>query len=80
MLVCDKIFGSNCEDDESRRNFIFFFSSRRRHTRSGRVTGVQTCALPICFSDAIFDLDHNGATAAKTLGIKREIGCGPVHG
>ena len=26
----------------------FFFSSRRRHTRSGRVTGVQTCALPIC--------------------------------
>jgi len=23
------------------------FSSRRRHTRSGRVTGVQTCALPI---------------------------------
>ena len=28
--------------------FVFFFSSRRRHTRSGRVTGVQTCALPIC--------------------------------
>ena len=27
--------------------FCFFFSSRRRHTRSGRVTGVQTCALPI---------------------------------
>ena len=26
---------------------FFFFSSRRRHTRSGRVTGVQTCALPI---------------------------------
>ena len=26
---------------------VFFFSSRRRHTRSGRVTGVQTCALPI---------------------------------
>ena len=26
----------------------FFFSSRGRHTRSGRVTGVQTCALPIC--------------------------------
>ena len=25
----------------------FFFSSRGRHTRSGRVTGVQTCALPI---------------------------------
>ena len=25
----------------------FFFSSRRRHTRCARVTGVQTCALPI---------------------------------
>ena len=24
------------------------FSSRRRHTRSSNVTGVQTCALPIC--------------------------------
>src|SRR3546814_2823892 len=26
----------------------FFFSSRRRHTRCALVTGVQTCALPIC--------------------------------
>src|SRR3546814_4566514 len=25
------------------------FSSRRRHTRCALVTGVQTCALPICF-------------------------------
>src|SRR3546814_8314103 len=41
-----------------------FFSSRRRHTRCALVTGVQTCALPICgfirtqalvsFIDAIF--------------------------
>src|SRR3546814_10505727 len=28
-------------------NFLFF-SSRRRHTRCALVTGVQTCALPIC--------------------------------
>src|SRR3546814_2706352 len=28
---------------------FFFFSSRRRHTRCALVTGVQTCALPICF-------------------------------
>src|SRR3546814_16876867 len=28
--------------------YIFFFSSRRRHTRCALVTGVQTCALPIC--------------------------------
>src|SRR3546814_1913040 len=29
---------------------FFFFSSRRRHTRCALVTGVQTCALPICSS------------------------------
>src|SRR3546814_4819428 len=27
--------------------WVFFFSSRRRHTRCALVTGVQTCALPI---------------------------------
>src|SRR3546814_15015325 len=26
---------------------VFFFSSRRRHTRCALVTGVQTCTLPI---------------------------------
>src|SRR3546814_5630284 len=34
-------------------NVVFFFSSRRRHTRCALVTGVQTCALPI----SIIDLD-----------------------
>src|SRR3546814_7460923 len=29
---------------------FFFFSSRRRHTSCALVTGVQTCALPICFA------------------------------
>src|SRR3546814_6679135 len=28
-------------------SMVFFFSSRRRHTRCALVTGVQTCALPI---------------------------------
>src|SRR3546814_12643736 len=28
--------------------YAFFVSSRRRHTRCALVTGVQTCALPIC--------------------------------
>src|SRR3546814_17162919 len=28
----------------------FFCSSRRRHTRCALVTGVQTCALPICLT------------------------------
>src|SRR3546814_10077147 len=31
-------------------DYLFFFSSRRRHTRCALVTGVQTCALPICVS------------------------------
>src|SRR3546814_1076052 len=30
--------------------YVFFFSSRRRHTRCALVTGVQTCALPIYVS------------------------------
>src|SRR3546814_10240904 len=35
---------------------LFFFSSRRRHTRCALVTGVQTCALPIYWAIvALFD-------------------------
>src|SRR3546814_3993692 len=34
---------------------LFFFSSRRRHTRCALVTGVQTCALPICAGDFTAD-------------------------
>src|SRR3546814_7063101 len=30
---------------------LFFFSSKRRHTRCALVTGVQTCALPISQQD-----------------------------
>src|SRR3546814_9061187 len=37
--------------------FCFFFSSRRRHTRSALVTGVQTCALPILLG-LLECLDH----------------------
>src|SRR3546814_2524141 len=33
--------------------FVFFFSSRRRHTRCALVTGVQTCALPICVQSSV---------------------------
>src|SRR3546814_6120483 len=36
----------------------FFFSSRRRHTRCALVTGVQTCALPICMAFVATVLDH----------------------
>src|SRR3546814_7860604 len=31
---------------------LFFFASRRRHTRCALVTGVQTCARPISLDDA----------------------------
>src|SRR3546814_1600939 len=37
---------------------LFFFSSRRRHTRCALVTGVQTCALPI--SRLVFSQDFAG--------------------
>src|SRR3546814_5503736 len=49
---------------------FFFFSSRRRHTRCALVTGVQTCALPICLrrgrvmSAAIFELSVTCHVAA----------------
>src|SRR3546814_3975926 len=33
--------------------FVFFFSSRRRHTRCALVTGVQTCALPIFLAGGV---------------------------
>src|SRR3546814_7353016 len=32
-------------------DLLFFFSSRRRHTRCALVTGVQTCALPISYGE-----------------------------
>src|SRR3546814_9425214 len=32
---------------------VFFFSSRRRHTRCALVTGVQTCALPISLRSTV---------------------------
>src|SRR3546814_3517605 len=40
MIVCCSLY------------HLFFFSSRRRHTRCALVTGVQTCALPISFADS----------------------------
>src|SRR3546814_8654235 len=32
---------------------MFLFSIRRRQTRCALVTGVQTCALPICFAEVM---------------------------
>src|SRR3546814_5816991 len=48
---------------------LFFFSSRRRHTRCALVTGVQTCALPIFVGGAGVDhaLDMAGAELFRLL-------------
>src|SRR3546814_1223535 len=50
---------------------VFFFSSRRRHTRCALVTGVQTCALPIWvlgsdveIHESIANLVHNAINHA----------------
>src|SRR3546814_359119 len=46
--------------------FMFFFSSRRRHTRCALVTGVQTCALPISRM-AMQGMEFMGDVPWKTL-------------
>src|SRR3546814_2427480 len=57
--------------------FIFFFSSRRRHTRCALVTGVQTCALPICANtgstwDAWYS--HDGVFWTQLVAAQAESG------
>src|SRR3546814_19178481 len=42
---------------------FFFFSSRRRHTSCALVTGVQTCALPICQLQASASCPHGVGVA-----------------
>src|SRR3546814_2334232 len=49
---------------------LFFFSSRRRHTRCALVTGVQTCALPISAPGEAIVIKlglHRGPCIAVTL-------------
>ena len=72
--------------------FFFFFSSRRRHTRCADVTGVQTCALPICAQSSSYGLGQSPpkpralssfvagfkAAAAKRINLVRGIPGAPV--
>src|SRR3546814_8142685 len=59
---------------------IFFFSSRRRHTRCALVTGVQTCALPIfkCYDSARDGTArwsaHTGFDDPNTRSEERRVG------
>src|SRR3546814_6093049 len=54
---------------------LFFFSSRRRHTRCALVTGVQTCALPI-FGGG---LEERGGAEVQQAGIDHLAGRQPRH-
>src|SRR3546814_8444221 len=44
------------------------FSSRRRHTRCALVTGIQTCALPICY---VRQCKKRGFIFGKNAGIAK---------
>src|SRR3546814_4733441 len=51
---------------------IFFFSSRRRHTRCALVTGVQTCALPIFKHEDVF------LSSGVQLMVRSDVGASGV--
>src|SRR3546814_8741459 len=55
------------------RSLLFFFASRRRHTRCALVTGVQTCALPICRAQELDELgDRLQAQQAQLEQLREE--------
>src|SRR3546814_9427178 len=51
---------------------MFFFSSRRLHTRCALVTGVQTCALPI-LNSTYFSDQFVESRAADQIAVAVEI-------
>src|SRR3546814_5084553 len=64
------------------RSVIFFFSSRRRHTRCALVTGVQTCALPISPLATSSDrgpLDGSAKSSKKMAGRARSSSPRPAR-
>src|SRR3546814_5508531 len=56
---------------------LFFFSSRRRHTRFALVTGVQTCALPICI---MFAKPKTKVKAPTNMMLLNSTTSSPCHG
>src|SRR3546814_2072575 len=54
---------------------FFFFSSIRRHTSCALVTGVQTCALPICLGAIIASVRGTGM-GLVAFGFQILIGVG----
>src|SRR3546814_6496035 len=55
---------------------VFFFSSRGRHTRCALVTGVQTCALPICrcVAGAARGAGEDDPAGARRAGVRGRRG------
>src|SRR6266487_792546 len=55
--------------------FIFFFFQAEDGIRDGRVTGVQTCALPISLVDEVLDVEPTGnrVDLLSVYGIAREV-------
>src|SRR3546814_20639422 len=51
--------------------FVFFFSSRRRHTSCALVTGVQTCALPISGPDLLRQVPAARSPAKRRRSLHR---------
>src|SRR3546814_8989120 len=60
--------------------FFFFFSSRRRHTRCALVTGVQTCALPICARSVRAALRFVGDRRRRQCAGRADSSCRPRRG
>src|SRR3546814_14811866 len=58
--------------------FVFFCSSRRRHTRGALVTGVQTCALPIGRCARATSTDSRRCTTAPARLVTTAISSSPT--
>src|SRR3546814_5857063 len=64
---------------------MFFFSSRRRHTRCALVTGVQTCALPISVAaktiidDELRQLVRTAGRANVSRAVSDLVRAGMLH-
>src|SRR3546814_8360170 len=58
---------------------FMFISSRRRHTRCALVTGVQTCALPICpgLPDSLRTVRENADSWNYEISGDYQFGLGP---
>src|SRR3546814_8709586 len=52
---------------------LFFLSSRRRHTRCALVTGVQTCALPICGGRSAISAAYRNKGGMRMEALEREL-------